>query len=66
MRRKKLKLWMVENNLTIKEIAERLNVSRIHFSNIVNGKVNPSYEFMQKFKDEFHVENVFELFEKER
>ena len=64
MVRKRLKKWVVDNNLKQGEVAEKLGITKQHWSNIVNGKTNPSFGLCEKFKTVFKVENSLELFEK--
>lgn len=56
--RKKMKLS--QNGM-----ADKLETSRPHYSNIENGKVNPSIEFAYKLQDVFKVNNVMELLKNE-
>ena len=65
MKRKRLMKWVIENNLKHSEIAEKLGVSKPHWSAIINGKNNPSFALIERFKEVFQVENALELFEKE-
>lgn len=65
MVRKKLKKWVIDNNFKNSDIAEKLGITKTHWSNIVNGKTNPSFGLCEKFQAIFKVENSLELFEKE-
>ena len=56
--RKKLKLSQ-------KEMASKLKISRPHYSDIENGKVEPSIVIAYKFQEVFGIDNVMELFKKE-
>ena len=38
----KLKIYLVQNNITVTEFAERIGYSRSQISNIINGASNPS------------------------
>jgi transcriptional regulator with XRE-family HTH domain len=64
-RRKKLIFWRIEKRLRQKDIAERLGVTNGHYSSIEKGINNPSYEILMRFRDEFKVNDVVSLFEKE-
>lgn len=65
MKRKKLKKWVIDNDLKQLEIAERLGITRQQWYNIVNGKSDPSYKLLTKFSETFNIDNVYELFKKE-
>ena len=65
MKRKRLMKWVIDNNLKHTEIAERLGITKSHWSSIINGKNNPSFTLIEKFKEVFKVDNALELFEKE-
>lgn len=64
-RRKKLIFWRIEQRLKQKEIAQKLGVTLAHYSNLERGITNPSYELLLKFKKEFKVKDIIDLFEKE-
>ena len=51
--------------LSQEEMAEKLGISRPHFSDIENGKTNPSIELAFKMQEIFEVDDVLELFKKE-
>jgi len=38
----KLKIYLIENHITIKQFAERIGYSRSQISNIINGASKPS------------------------
>lgn len=65
MKRKKLKLWRVEHDLTQVQLAEELGVTVAYINQIELGKQKPSYELLCKFKEKYDVEDVLELFERE-
>lgn len=65
-KRKKLIFWRIDNNLKQVEIAKKLGITSGHLSNIERGAVNPSYELMSRFERVFNVDNVSELFGRER
>lgn len=66
MRRKKLKMWRVSQDLTQKEVARSLDTATSHYSLIEQGINNPSYELLVKFENVFKTENTLRLFEKEK
>lgn len=66
MKRKNLKKFRIDMNLKSKEMAEKLGISLVHYSNIENGKVDPTFGFMEKFEEAFKNEyqDIWELFKK--
>ena len=48
-----LRLIRVFHDLKQFELAERLNISKSHISEIENGNKTPSFELIQKYSDEF-------------
>ena len=66
-KRKNLKKWHIDNGLSHKEVYEKLGYTKNHYSLILNGKADPSFEFMQRFGDNFGhlVDDIWELFKKE-
>ena len=64
LRRKNLIKLRVELNLKAQEMAKKLGISRVHYSNIENGKVDPTYEFIEKAEKILGVKDVWELFKK--
>ena len=67
MKRKNLKKFRIELDLKSKEMAEILNVDATYYSNIENGRVNPSFDVAQRFGDIFRgkYDDYWELFKKE-
>lgn len=67
MKRLNLKCFRIMKKITQKEMAERLCISRQMYYNIESGKVDPSYNVMQKFSEVFKNEydDIFELFKKQ-
>lgn len=62
---KKLKKFRIDKNLKSKEMAEILEMSVANYSNMENGKSNPTIGTVFKFADEFpEVDNVLDLFKK--
>lgn len=68
MRRVNLKIFRIQHNLTQSDMAERVGCSRDAYREIESGNRNPSYDFMEKFKEAFDVpaENMWQLMERER
>lgn len=60
---KNLIKFRIDNNLNSKEMAEKLNLSPIAYSNLENGKKKPTIELAFKIQEVFGVDNVLELFE---
>lgn len=70
MKRKNLIKLRVELGLKSQEMAEELSFSRQHYSNIENGKVDPTFGFMEKLEAlcterGIEVEDIWEIFRKE-
>ncbi len=67
MKRKNLIKLRVELGLRSQEMAEELGFSRQHYSNIENGRVDPTFGFMEKLEQLCkergnEVEDIWELF----
>lgn len=58
----KLLALRIQNNLTQKEMAQKLNTTLTFYSKIEMGVRNPSYNFIQKVKNAFPSENMDEIF----
>lgn len=68
-----LKLIRVFHEMSQKELAERLGISRSHISELESGKKKPSYDLLEKYSDVFdvpvsnliffseHIENIKEV-----
>ena len=65
MRRKNLIKFRIDLGLTGKEMAEKLGISNVKYSNIENGKANPTIELLYKFQNIFDVDDVLNLMEME-
>lgn len=65
MKRKNLIKLRIDLGLKSKEMAEKLNITTTKYSNIENGKVNPSIDFAYKIQELFEVDDVMELLKKE-
>lgn len=61
--RQKLIDWEKEHGYKSKFVAEKIGVSDSTWSKIKQGKQKPTLEQAQKLKDEFGIEDVFELLE---
>lgn len=48
--RKRIKILMIERDLTQKELAEMLDVTPQYMGNIIRGTSNGSYNFWENFK----------------
>lgn len=51
--------------LSQENMANKLGISRPHYSDIENGKVSPSIDFAYKIQEVFGVDDVMELLKKE-
>lgn len=47
----KLKIYLIENHITIKEFAERIGYSRSQVSNIINGASRPSKRLIRTIEE---------------
>ncbi len=63
MKLKNLIKFRIDNNLSSKEMAEKLSLSTTAYSNLENGKKKPTIELAIKIQKVFKVDNVLELFE---
>lgn len=68
MRRKNLKIFRIEHDLTQSDIAQRIGCSRDAYSAIESGSRDPSYNFMENLQTAFGVpaESMWGLLERER
>ena len=69
MKRKNLLKLRIELGLKSQEMATELGVGRVHYSNIENGKNDPTFGFMEKLEElctkrGYAVEDIWELFKK--
>lgn len=53
MKRKNLKKFRIDLNLKSKDMAEILSINPTYYSNIENGRVDPSFEVAERFGDIF-------------
>lgn len=63
MKLKNLIKFRIDNNLSSKEMADKLNLSTTAYSNLENGKKKPTIEIALTIQKIFGVDNVLELFE---
>lgn len=66
LKRKHLIKFRIDLGLKSKDMAEKLGVSRVHYSNIENGKVDPTFGFLEKFELLFrdYCYDIWEIFKK--
>lgn len=69
MKRKNLVKLRAELNLKSKEFAELLEISKQHYSNIENGKVDPTFKIILKLEEVlkskgYVIDDIWELFKK--
>lgn len=57
----RLKMLRIKNNLSVTEMAERLQVSQWMYYKIESGARRPNYDFMARTKKEFNC-SVDEIF----
>lgn len=68
MKRKNLMKWHIDNDLTYTDVHEKIGYSKAHYTKIIKGENDPSFEFMMKFGEAFAplIDDVWELFKKEK
>lgn len=69
MKRKNLVKLRADLNLKSKEFAELLEISKQHYSNIENGKVDPTFKIILKLEKMLEnkgyvINDIWELFKK--
>ena len=64
VKRKNLIKMRIDLGLKSKDVAEKLGITTTKYSNIENGKVNPSLDFAYKIQEMFKVDDVMELLKK--
>ena len=64
MKRKQLKLFRIENELTQQQMADKLQISPSHYTNIELGQFNPSYKVFEQFYKEFGAVDLWRLIAK--
>lgn len=65
MKRINLKLFRIKNDFTQQQMADKLGISKSHYTALELGKVNPSVQLLDKFSKEFEYDDVWEIFKKE-
>lgn len=63
MKLKNLIKFRIDNDLSSKEMAKKLNLTTTAYSNLENGKKKPTIEIAFTIQKVFGVDNVLELFE---
>lgn len=58
MKRKKLRLFRLAQDLTQEEMAKRCGVSRVSYIKIERGERNPRPEFWLKLQSEFNISDA--------
>ena len=61
MKRKNLIKFRIDLGLKSKDMAEKLDITKTRYSNLENGKVEPSMDLLYKFQKVFGVDDVLEL-----
>ena len=64
LKRKNLIKFRIDLGLKSKEVADKLGITRTKYSNIENGKVEPSMELLYKFKEVFDIDDILEVMKK--
>lgn len=69
MKRKNLIRLRVDLGLQSQEFAEQLGISRQHYSNIENGKVDPTFAIIARLESflkskDYEIDDIWELFKK--
>ena len=70
MKRKNLIKLRIDIGLKSKELAKKLGVSVAYYSNLENGKIDPTFKFIEKFEkfcneERIVIDDIWELFKKE-
>lgn len=70
LRRKNLTKLRTDLGLKSQEFAERLGISRQHYSNIENGKVDPTFGIISRLEkvlvnEGYEIEDIWNLFKKD-
>lgn len=64
MKRINLKIFRIKNDLTQEEMAEKLGISKSHYTAVELGKVDPSVALLEKFSKVFNHDDIWQLFKK--
>lgn len=59
-----LKDFRARQELTQKQIADKLEISKSHYVAIELGKVDPSLKLLEKFSNVFEYDDIWKLFKK--
>ena len=66
MVRKNLKKFRIDLGLKSKEMADKLGVTRGYYSQLENGKKDPTFGLMEDFSKLFNYDDIWFLFQKEK
>lgn len=68
MRRKNLKIFRIEHDLTQSDMAKAIGCGRDTYRTVESGTRNPTYEFMEKLQAAFDIpaERMWTLLEREK
>ena len=64
MKRYNLKMYRIKQDLTQKEMATKLGISKSNYVSIELGLTDPSFKFLQRFSEVFNYSDVWDLFKK--
>lgn len=64
MKRYNLKMYRMKQDLTQKEMATKLGISKSNYVSIELGLTDPSFKFLQRFSEVFNYSDVWDLFKK--
>lgn len=59
-------IWHINTELSYKDVYEKLGYSKAHYTKILKGENDPSFEFMDRFNENFGelIDDIWELFKK--
>ena len=66
MVRKNLKKFRIDLGLKSKEMADKLGVTQGYYSQLENGKKDPTFGLMEDFSKLFSYDDIWFLFQKEK
>lgn len=64
MKRINLKIFRLKHNLSQQQMADKLGITKVHYSRIETGANDPSFGLLEKFEQEFVYDDVWLLFKK--
>lgn len=64
MKRYNLKFFRQKKNLTQKEMAEKLGISKTYYVQIEQGTADPSFKICERIGEVFNYDDVWELLKK--